>query len=177
MPALDEHRLGSHVLHQRLCRVRHRIFVDDLLAGKNCCFVEIWCNERRLRDEVAPDHVDSIPLEQDITRGRHHHRVEYIVLQRVVTNRGGNARRDTGIRQHSSLECARNKILHDRIDLRPDEIGRQSFPPAHAASVLSCDCGNRRCSEDAESLKRLQIRLDAGAAAGVGARNCQRYTH
>ena len=105
--------------------------------------MEIWCNERRPRDEVAPDHVDSILLEQDITGRRDHHRIEYVVLQRVVTNRGGNARCDARIGQHSGLECTRNKILHDRIDLRPDEIGRQSFPPAHAASVLRCDCGNR----------------------------------
>jgi hypothetical protein len=43
--------------------------------------------------------------------------------------------------------------------------------------VLRCDRCDRGRPEDAEALKCLQIRLDSGAAAGVGARDGERNPH
>ena len=58
-----------------------------------------------------------------------------------------------------------------------DEVGGQRSDAVDAARVLGGDRGDRARAVHAERGERLQVGLDAGAAARVAARNCQRCTH
>ena len=175
--ALDERGLRSQVVHQHFGGVRHGILIVDLLAGENRRFVDVRRNESRPRNELAPDHVDCVRLEQHIARRRDHHRIEDVVVELVVADRRGDDRRDCRAREHPGLERAREEILRYGIDLRADHCRRDRVPTADTSGVLRCDGGDRGRPEHAESLKCLQVGLDPGSAARVGARDGERNLH
>ena len=63
---------------------------------------------------------------------------------------------------------------HHRFDLRGHEIGRQRLERGHAERVLRRHRGDRARAVDAVRGERLEVGLDAGAAARIAAGNCQR---
>src|SRR5262249_52516450 len=65
----------------------------------------------------------------------------------------------------------------DAFDLRDDELRRDGLPHRHAQRVLCGDRGDGARAVDSERGERLQIRLNAGAAARIAAGDCQCCTH
>src|SRR5262249_48184469 len=58
-----------------------------------------------------------------------------------------------------------------------DHRGRDRMNRVHTPGILSRECDDDGGAEDTVLMKRLEIGLDAGAAAGVGARDSQRNLH
>ena len=75
------------------------------------------------------------------------------------------------LRQHADLHRAHVEIGEHGVDLRGDEVGRHVVDGGHAPGVLRGQRGDHRGAVDAERREGLQIGLDAGAAAGIGARD------
>ncbi len=121
--------------------------------------------------------VDRILVEQPIAALRDHHRIDDDVGKVELRDRGGDRFDDGRGGEHADLDGVGAEIGGDRFDLRRDEVGRQRLPGGHAERVLRRDRGDRRCAEDAVRGERLQVGLDAGAAARVAARNCQCCAH
>ena len=67
--------------------------------------------------------------------------------------------------------------LDHRLDLRDHQRRADGLPAADTERVLRGDRGDRAGAVDAERRERLEVRLDAGAAAGVAARDCQCCMH
>ena len=111
VPALDEHRLRAHVRHDFLGRPRHRILVVDLFTNEDRRLVQIWCHEKCLRDELAAYHLDRVALEQHIARGGHHHRIQNVIAQRVLTDRAGDYRCNGSVGEHPALERRGREIF------------------------------------------------------------------
>ena len=63
------------------------------------------------------------------------------------------------------------------LDLRGDDVVGHDVDAGDADGVLGRHRGDGRGAVDAVGGKCLQIGLDAGAAARIGARNCQGGTH
>ena len=78
---------------------------------------------------------------------------------------------DRGAAQHAGLHGVRDDVGEDRIDLRGDELRRHLVDANHGYGVLRCERGESRHAVNAESGECLEVGLDAGAAAGVRARN------
>ena len=70
-----------------------------------------------------------------------------------------------------SLHRADLEIGEHRVDLRRDEIRRHVVDAGDALGVLRGERGDHRGAVDAERRKRLEIGLDARAAAGVRSRD------
>src|SRR6516162_4483050 len=83
------------------------------------------------------------------------------------------------IAEHSDLDGTDGEVGEHRIDLRADEIGRHLMGGEHTGVVLRGEHGDNGSAIDAERGKRLEIRLDAGAAARIGAGDgeCDRHRH
>ncbi len=79
-----------------------------------------------------------------------------------------------GARQHADLDGANRKIGEYRVHLRQDEVARHVADRRHALRVLRGQRGDDAGAIDAERREGFEIRLDAGAAARVGARDGER---
>src|SRR5436853_539928 len=82
---------------------------------------------------------------------------ELVVGKGVSADRSSDARRDSRGCKHSRLECGGGQIFGDRIDLRANQVDVYGLPSAHSARILGSDSGDRRRSENAESLECLEI--------------------
>ena len=77
-------------------------------------------------------------------------------------------------RHHADLDRADLEIGKNRVDLRGDEFRRHVVDRGHALGVLRGQGGDHRGAVDAKRGERLEVGLDAGAAAGIGARQGDR---
>ena len=68
------------------------------------------------------------------------------------------------LRHHADLDRLDVEIAEHRVDLRGHEIRRHLMNAGDAFGVLRGERGDDGRAVDAEGGKRLQIRLDAGAA-------------
>ena len=67
-------------------------------------------------------------------------------------------------RHHPDLDGVDVEIAENRVDLRGHEVGGHNMNATDATCVLSGQGGDDRRAVDTERGKRLQVRLDAGAA-------------
>ena len=77
-------------------------------------------------------------------------------------------------RDHADLHRLHVEVGEHRIDLRGDEIRRRVVDAGHALRVLRGQRGDDGGTVDAERGERLQVGLDAGAAAGIRAGDGER---
>ena len=71
--------------------------------------------------------------------------------------------------QHSALYGMRPQVFRDGIQLSLDKRKRNRGPVANTNGILRSDCGDDAGAEHAEAVESLEVCLDAGAAAGIGA--------
>jgi len=83
----------------------------------------------------------------------------------MVFERVGNRADDRGIRKHSDLDRANLEIRKARIDLRAQELQRRHMNRSDAMRVLRGERCDRRQTMHAMRRKRLEVSLDARAAA------------
>ena len=114
---------------------------------------------------------DRVGGEQAVARGRDHHGIEHDVLRRPARQSGGDDVDAGGLRHHANLDGADGEIGKHRIDLRCNEFRRHIVDRVDPLGVLRGERSDDRRAIDPERGKCLQIRLDAGGAAGIGARD------
>ena len=128
-------------------------------------FRQIGRDHRRQRNEFGAQRVDGFRREQPIARGCDHHGIEHDMLRRPARQPGDDGIDDRRLRHHADLDRADVEIGKHRIDLRGDEFGRHLMNAADACGVLRRQRRDHGSAVDAERGKRLQVGLDAGAAA------------
>jgi hypothetical protein len=87
----------------------------------------------------------------------------------VVGEEVGDRLDDLSAEEHPRLRRVHPDVAEDGLQLGADEVGRRLVDRAHLSGRLRGqrhDCAHPVTSKPGE---RLQVRLDAGAAAGVGA--------
>ena len=117
---------------------------------------------------------DCVLVQQSVTRGGDHHRVEHVGAPVVVPDRAGNEVHQRRGGQHSGLDRHRGKVFGQRRELGRDDFFGHRVHGAHADGVLGGDRHDHRGSVDPELMEGLEVRLDAGATAGIGAGNGER---
>ena len=76
--------------------------------------------------------------------------------------------------EHPGLGSVHSDVREDRLELGPDEVGRRLVHGRHAHGALGGESDDGTHPEATGACEGLEIRLDSGAAAGVGA--CDRQT-
>jgi hypothetical protein len=74
---------------------------------------------------------------------------------------------DRSAEEHSGLRRIDADVVEDRVELRADEVGWDLVDRRHLGRVLRREGDDRAQPVGAEAGERLQVGLDAGAAAGV----------
>ena len=88
-----------------------------------------------------------------------------------------DGRHDVGRSQHAALDRGRPQISRHGVDLLAHESRGERLPGRNAERVLRGDGGNSAGAENAELMERLEVGLDPGGPAGVGARDGEGYPH
>ena len=113
--------------------------------------------------------------QQPIAALRDHHRIDDHERQLQRRDRGRDRLDDRGVREHAGLVGIDRDVAGDRFNLRGrPRLARQRERRLRRARVLRGHGRDRAGAVHAERGERLQVRLDARAAAGVAPRNCQR---
>ena len=79
--------------------------------------------------------------------------------------------------QRTRLDGVRRNVFHHRADLGRDKIRRQDLDRGDAYRVLHGKQRDRRFAVDAELVKSLEVRLNAGSPRRVRSRNRQGDGH
>ena len=174
MPALDQHRARAE-REQFLALLPHLGFVfGDRRLQQGGGFRQIRGDDQRLRHQHIAQDLDRFGREQPVAGRRDHHRIEHD-LALVVTFEPRRHRFDhRRLRQHADLDRADIEIGKHRIDLRGDEVRRHVVDRGDALGILRGQRRDHRGAIDAERGEGFQIGLDAGAAAGIRARDGDR---
>lgn len=91
------------------------------------------------------------------------------VVRAMLLQRVGHGIDQLGGGQHAEFDGADAEIVEAGIDLRAQEFGGRCMDRGDAARVLGRQRGNRGQSVHAMRGEGLEVGLDAGAAAGIGA--------
>ncbi len=87
----------------------------------------------------------------------------------VAGEGGGDGGGDVGAAEQADLDGIHPDIGEDGFDLLGDEVGLDELDAGHAAGVLGREGGDGGHGIAPLGADGLEVRLDAGAAAGVGA--------
>ena len=175
MAAGDDDRRGAHVAN-RAAPPRAHPPLTTMRRPLNASASGMFGVTTRARGSSSVHHrLHAILVEQPLAALGDHHRIDDDERQIQLRDRRGHRFDDRRGGQHAGLRRVDRNVAGDRLDLRRDEVGAQRSHRLDAQRVLHGDGGDRAGAVDAERGKRLQVGLDAGAAAGVAARNCQRY--
>jgi len=168
VPALEQHRMGAE-REQFGGGLVERIDTVDRMADQERRLVEIGRDDDRSREQFAHQHGHRLGGDEAIAAGGHHHRIEHHVSQLVVVDGPRNDFDDLGRMQHPQLDCVDADVLDHRLDLRLQEDRRHAVDAGHTERVLRRQCGDRGHPVAAERREGLEVGLDAGAPAAVGA--------
>ena len=173
MAAGDDDGSAAHLMDlvRRRARVLDR---SDAAAAQHFGLGDVRGDHRASRQQLRPEHLEPIVVQQASAAFRDHHRVDDHQRQVQFLDRRGNGFDDRRRREHADLGGVQGDVAGDRFDLRRDEVGRQRQHLDHADRVLRGDGGNRARPVDTQGRERLEVGLDPGAAAGVAAGDGQR---
>jgi RNA methyltransferase, TrmH family len=143
-------------------------------AGQDCGFIQVGRYQRGEGKQILPQYLFGLGGEQAGSRGRYHDRIHHQRGPLVFPNGAGHPADDGRLGQHPGFQGRGRKVFGQRDELGADHRLGDRFDRAHPASILSGQCDDDGRAEDAELLEGLEIRLDPGAASGVGARNGER---
>ena len=151
-------------------RARSPASADGVEAGQRGRLHQVRRDHGGPRHEPLAQRALGVGLEQPAAALGDHHRVEH---HRHVAGSRSSARSTASIASavpdHPDLHGVHADVLDHRPDLLDDRLGRQRVDRAHALGVLRGDRRDRGHAVRAAGGERLQVGLDAGAAAGVGA--------
>ena len=142
-------------------------------------FRDVRRHDERARQQLGAERAHAVLVEQALAaRRRPSPDRRRRAADRARRSPRRPLRRSRRWRACRSSSRASVDVAGDRFDLRGHEIGRQRERRRRRPSVFWAVIGGDRArAVHAERGERLQVRLDAGAAARVAARNCQRCTH
>ena len=166
-------RLESRRPRRRPPRRRRRRLRPDL-APQALRLRQVRGDDGGERQQVLDQRRHRLVGEQRVAALRHHHRVEdhRRTARRpgpVVGQPLGHGDDDRGVGEHADLHRVDAEVVEHRVDLRRHQLGRQRQHRGHRPRVLRRHRGQRAHPVGAVGGEGLEVRLDAGAAAGVRA--------
>src|SRR6266545_827280 len=116
-------------------------------------------------------------VEERVPGRGNHHGIQDVVGEPVT--RDGRRRRfdDLSGAEHPALDRIGREVGGERVELLRDELGGERLPRVHTGGVLRGDRGDHARAEDTELMERLEVGLNPGAAARIGAGDGQRDSH
>ena len=130
-------------------------------------------HDRREREEAADQRLDGVVLQQLRARAGDHDRIDHerngMALEELRDGLDDRAREE-----HPRLRRVDADVVEDGVELRADEVRRQLVHGRHRRRVLGGQRDERARPVRARGGERLQVGLDAGAAARVGRGDRQR---
>ena len=125
--------------------------------------------DRRERYELTDQGHDSVRVEQLAAGARGEHRVEHDRYTGQARTECRSDRLDRCRRcQHADLDRINPDVVDHCLDLRAHDRGRNDVNRTDPARVLRGHGRDRDRAVHAAARERLEVGLDAGAAAGVG---------
>jgi len=145
-------------------------------ADKQARLDQVRSHDGGERKEPSDKNLDRIVAEEPSPRCRCDHGIDD-ERHRVLGQEGGH-RVDHGRgEEHPRLRSVDANVREDRLELCLHELRRHLVNGRHGDRVLRGESDDRAHAVAAERRKRLQVGLDAGAAAGVGARDREAARH
>ena len=165
VPAGDDRRPRAEP-HERLGQLGRR-----RVRPRQCPRLEqVRRHHGREREEPADEHLHRVVLEQPRAGARHHHRIDD-ERQRMLLEPVGHGLDDLAGEEHPGLRSVDPDVAGDRVELRAHEPRRHLVDGGDLARVLRRERDDRRHAVNAGGGERLQVGLDPGPSAGIGARN------
>ena len=158
----------------RRAAVAHLLRRADRPADERLRLRHIRRDDERERQEQRAQGIDGVLREQMVAALRHHHRVDDEFVSPALAIIAATAATTSAVPSIPVFSASTPMSLTTLSNCVRDEGGRQRLDALHADSVLRRHRRQDAHAVDAEGGKRLQIRLDARAAAGIGAGDGQR---
>ena len=168
---LDQHGPGTAAMQRFGSRSHGVLVLGDREVGEARGFRQVRRDDGRQRQQMLAQSLHDVGVTEAIAARRHQDRVEH---HRNPGMEGEPRRHDTGDlarRQHADLHGRDVDVGEDGVDLGREERGRGHVDGRDAAGVLGRQRGQGRHAVAAERREGLEVGLDAGAAARVGACN------
>ena len=151
--------------------------IRNLCPRQDAEFGNVRRDDLGEREELLHEHLDGLVHEQlGATRrdhdGVHDDMLGLIGLQFIRDDMDQRRRGD-----HADLDGIGPYVLEDRIELCCQELRRGFLHHADALRVLRCQRRDGAHAVDTVGQHRLEIRLHAGAAARIAARDRQYFLH
>ena len=118
-----------------------------------------------------------ILVEQPVAALRDHHGIDDDVRQIESRDRGGDRFDDRRGGEHADLRRRRRRCRRRPLRSAPSPDRRARLPAVTPSVFCAVTAVIARRAEDAVRRERLEVGLDAGAAARVAAGNCQCCAH
>ena len=139
-------------------------------SGEDFGLRQVGGQHRGARHQKTLQRVDRRRFDQRRAAFRDHDRIEdERHLRRPLGEHRGDGLDHRGIVQHAGLDRVGPDIVEHDLDLLPDEFGRDRQYPENAERVLRRQRRDRRGGETVEHRHGLDVGLNAGAAARIGA--------
>lgn len=174
VPTLHESCASTEV-EDRPCGIRQITRSLDRQTGEDARFMEVWGDDDGQRDELPPDGVLGLAIEQTVSARGNHHRIEHVVRQPVLNDCMGHGLHQGCRGKHTGLDRVQRHVRGDGPDLRADHLLGNGVHGGDLERVLSGHGGERTAPENAEGMECLEVGLDAGSAPAVAAGDCEGY--
>ncbi len=174
VPALHEHGSSTEV-EDRPRGVREITRRLDRQTGEDVCFMGVRGHDGRQRDELPPDGILGLAIEEPMSARGDHHGVEHVIGQSMLLDGEGHALHQRGAPEHAGLDRVRWNVRGYGLDLLADHPLGDHVHGSDLERVLSGHGGDRATAENAERVERLEVGLDAGSAPAVAACDCEGY--
>jgi hypothetical protein len=176
VPALDEHQRAvgaghAVALREGLVPRRRRV-----LPGEHGELLQVRGDQVGEAEHRAQG-VLGLTLQQAAPGGRDHDGVQDHDRRPVGPEPPGDGLDDRHGPEHPDLDGVDLDVLGDRVQLCREELDRRDVDGAHAHGVLHDDGGDGAHPVAAHRGDRLEVRVLAGAARGVGAGDGQDAGH
>lgn len=168
----DDHRCRAE------CVDLHCGFADPPLrikrqAGERFRFGDIRGDDQGQLEQVGSQRLDSGGVDQEVSGAADHHGIDDQILDFPALELAGDGAHDVGRRQHSGFGGVDSNVLRNCFDLERHVLGGNVGDAGDSDGVLGGDRCDGAHAVNFQGRESLQIGLDAGAAAAVGARRRQ----
>ena len=124
-------------------------------------------------DEFFLEGPDCAFLDQTVSAGGNHHRIQDYVLHPVIFQDLRYPAHDSAALKHADLDGIGAYIVQDGSDLAFDDVFRYRMHGRHSDRVLDSDGCDGACCIASQGRNRLDVGLDSRASAAVAAGYCQ----
>ena len=166
VPPLEHDRFCTQV-QQVLGGLGQGIGIGNGAPQQQSGFVQVGGDHAHAWKQFTHQHLHGFAGNQTVATGGYHHRVKHHPLKFVVVNGPSHHLDNTRGVQHADLDGVDTNVLHNRLDLGLQELGRYGVNALHAQRVLRRQGGDGGHAVTAQGGKSFQIGLNASAAATV----------